>query len=504
MRIHKTRCAAVLLLLALAGQASAEEAAMNLTLKEAVRMAVERNLDVKAELYNPALSEADIRKNHGIYDTLLSLNASYQNSTTLPASTFLAGAATSKQEAYKLNPGVSQLVPTGGTVGLVFDNTYNTNNSDSSRGFMNKYWQSDLTLTLSQPLLQNFGQDATELNINVARYAKEGALEQFKNKLVDVVSQVRNQYFQLHSLRENLEVKKTSLALAQKILDNTTAQVKAGVLPAMEILNAEFGVATRQKDLIDAERLLKDQTDALRLFIQIQEKGDIQPVDTLSSEHYQVDEAAEVQHALADRPDLKQLMVTVKSNELQARVARNQTLPSLNLTASAAFTGLSADYNRDLERVGSGSYPVWGAGLQFAYPLGNNAAENTYIKSRLKVEQSQTQAKSLAENIANDVRSAVRAIDASYKQLEVTRRGSAYAEERLKAFIKKNQVGLATTKDVLDVENDRVTAKGSEIKALSDYNNAITQLWKATGALLDREGIKLTEKEADALYRKTQ
>lgn len=83
----------------------------------------------------------------------------------------------------------------------------------------------------------------------------------------------------------------------------------------------------------------------------------------------------------------------------------------------------------------------------------------------------------------------------------MTARGRAYADEVLQAYIKKQKVGLATTKDVLDVFNNLVTAKTNEIQAVADYNNAIVNLWKTTGELLVREGVTLNGKEADELYR---
>jgi outer membrane protein TolC len=164
------------------------------------------------------------------------------------------------------------------------------------------------------------------------------------------------------------------------------------------------------------------------------------------------------------------------------------------------MSGLERNYNRDLDRVGSGKYPAWNAGLQFTYPLGNYAAKNDYIKSKLAVEQGRTLVKSLELAIARDVRTANRAVASGYKQLDVTARGRTYAEEVVQAFIKKQKVGLATTKDVLDVLNNMVTAQGAEIQAVADYNNAIVALWKTTGELLKREGITLGEKEADSLY----
>jgi len=494
---------AVGLLVVLAGAVRAEEAPLSLSLKDAVKMAVEKNLDVQAELYNPASAEADIHKYLGIYDPLLNLLANYQDLVNQTANRVTTGGAQiTRQRTTEFNAALSKLMPSGGTAGLAFDNSWNHNNFGI--GNLNDYFQSSVALTFTQPLLKNFGREATELNILVAQYGKEGSLEQYKSKMLSIISQVRTQYFQLYSARENLRVKKTSLDLAQTILTNTRAQVKAGVLPAFEVLNAEFGVATQQKNLIDAERALKDQVDALRLLLQMHEVTDIVPTDTPMRENLEVNEAESVKNALAGRPDLQQQRVALRSNELQARVAKNQTLPQLDFVGGVTLTGLDSHYNRDLEYVGSGQYPVWNAGLQFTYPIGNEAADNAYIKSKLLVDQTKTQVRSLEESIAKDVRTAVRAVFSGYKQLDVTSRGRAYAEQVLDAYIKKQKVGLATTKDVLDVLNNLVTAEGNQIQAVVDYNNAITNLWTTTGELLDREGIKVSAKEADDLYRKNR
>ncbi len=495
------RCILTMAILALlAGQARAQEGEIRLSLKEAVRHAIEKNLDVQAALYTPAMASADIYKYLGIYNPLLSLQAAYQDSSTLSSNSFITGGeSVGRERSTTYNAGVSQLVPTGGTVGAAFDNSWNHQNYG-----MENYFRSDVTLSFSQPLLKGFGRENTEINISVARFNREGALEQFKTRLLDIVSQVKSQYYQLYSLRENVEVKRASLSLAETILKNTKAQVKAGVLPAMEIINAEFGVASQQKALIDAERALRDQVDALRVLLQITDAADIIPTDMPSKNNYTVDENKAVQLALTTRPDLKQQRVSMKTSELQSRVARNQTLPQLDFNASAALTGLDGNYGRDLERVGSGRYPVWGAGLKFTYPIGNDAAKNDYIKSRILVEQNRTQLRSLEETIGRDVRIALRAVRSGFLQLDVTARGRAYAEEVLNAYIKKQKVGLATTKDVLDELNNLVTAQGNEIQAVTDYNNAIVTLWKTTGELLEREGITLGEKETESIYERNK
>lgn len=480
---------------ALAGESSV----IRLTLADAVKAAVENNLDVRAERYTPAQQEAEYQKSRGIYDPTLQLLASYVDATNL-SSFYLSPPDRQADRSTQLNAGLSQLFFTGGTATIGFNNNYNRAEA-ATTARPDSYWYSSLGLTVSQPLLKNFGREATELAIDTARLSKYSSIEQFNVRLSATVAQVRNEYYTLYSLREELEVKKVSLELARKILAETQARVKAGVMPAMEILNAEYGVASREKELIDAERAVSDQTDLLRQLLQLERTSELVIAETPSKALYEVSEQDQIRLALELRPELRELQQNLELLELQTRVSNNRTLPDLTLSASAAATGLGDSYPKDMDRLGSGEYPNWSVGLALAFPLGNRAAENEYRKNRLKVEQAALRLRNQQELVSNEVRAAVRAVAANYKQLEVADRGRAFAEERFKAFVRKAEVGLATNKDVLDVENDLATAKNNQIKAQTAYANAITQLWKVTGELLDRQQIRMVGQDAEHLYR---
>lgn len=468
---------------------------LSLPLNEAIRMAVEKNLDVRAELYNPAQYEAEINRNRSIYDPILTLQTSFTDSTTVPSSD-LSGSA-DKSVAFLLNSSINRTFWSGATASLYFNNGYASTNSNSS---VPNYWQTGLGASISQPLLKNAGREATEIDINVSRLSKFSSLEHFNLKLLETVAQVRNEYFKLHSLREESEVKKVSLALARKILNDTQARVKAGVLPAMEILNAEFGVVSREKELIDAERAVDDQVDVLKLILQVDGNvSDVRTLDLPTREPFAASEDEAIRKAMT-RPDIREQKHNLEIAELQTRVFNRKTLADLALTASASMTGLDSTYQRNLDKTFTYDYPVWSIGLNFSYPLGNSAADNDYRKSRLKTEQIALQIRSLEGGAANEVRSAIRGITTGFKQIEVADRGRVFAEERLRAFIRKNEVGLATTKDVLDVENDLATAKNNQIKAVVDYANSLTRYWQVTGELLEREGIRVVEADADKLY----
>jgi outer membrane protein TolC len=213
-----------------------------------------------------------------------------------------------------------------------------------------------------------------------------------------------------------------------------------------------------------------------------------------------VNEDSELKRAM-DRPDIKEQRRNLDVAELQTRVFNTRLQPDLSFSASASLVGLDHTYPRNMETLTSADNPAWSLGLTFTYPLGNNAAENDYRKSRLKTEQTAVQIRSLEESAANDVKSAIRGIISNYKQIAVSERGRAYAEERLKAYLRRKDVGLATNKDVLDVENDLIAAKNNQITAVVNYDNAITHLWQVTGELLERQGIRVFEGAADKLYK---
>ncbi len=82
-------------------------------------------------------------------------------------------------------------------------------------------------------MLKNSGREATEIAIDVARLSKQASMEKFRTRLIDTVAAIKTEYFKLYTFREQLKVRRLSLELAKKILGETKARVKAGVLPSM-------------------------------------------------------------------------------------------------------------------------------------------------------------------------------------------------------------------------------------------------------------------------------
>ncbi|MDA8134876.1 MAG: TolC family protein [Desulfobacteraceae bacterium] len=465
-----------------------------LSLNEAVRIAVENNLEVRAERYTPAQFEADINRYGALYDPKLVLETRIDD-TEEDRPTIEERVIDTRSQTTEVSLG--RLFPSGAEASIGFNNSDTDTDNPS---YLEHYGQTDLVFSISQPLFKNRGREVTEENIRVSQISKYASLERFKTKLLATIAQVRNDYYKLFRLKEELGVKQVSLELAKTILAETRARVASGVLPSLEILNAEFGVVQREKDLIDAEKAVADQLDALRLLLQLEAGVEILPTDKPSHEVPDIPEEAAVSLALK-RPDLLEQKKNLELAEFQTRIYQNKLEPDISLKTSLGVDALDRD--RDYDPVGIGKLDNfgWSVGLVFSYPLGNRAAENEYVKSRLKSEQIRLRIRSLEENISNEVRAALREIHSGFKQIEVADRGAEFAEQRLHSFIRKHEAGLATTKEVLDVETDLADARNNQIASLVSYADALTRLWLVTGELTKRQGISVDETEADQLYK---
>ena len=113
-------------------------------------------------------------------------------------------------------------------------------------------------LTLNQPLLKNFGFETTEAQISIARNNYLISQEVFESKVTDLILKTQEQYWDLVFARQNLKVQQQALRSAQELLDSNRARADQGLLPSIEVLVAEAGVASQQENIITAEKAIKD------------------------------------------------------------------------------------------------------------------------------------------------------------------------------------------------------------------------------------------------------
>jgi outer membrane protein TolC len=133
-------------------------------------------------------------------------------------------------------------------------------------------------------------------------------------------------------------------------------------------------------------------------------------------------------------------------------------------------------------------------GINFSYPIGNSSAEADLASNRLKAAQARVALKSVVETVGLEVRTALRALETRYQQVEVARKGVSVAAVLFESYEKRLKLGLATTKETLETEAKLVAAKEVLTGALADYQVALADLYRSMGELLDRHNLRIENK----------
>jgi outer membrane protein TolC len=235
---------AVVLLLSCFGLAQDKDV-QSMTLDDVIDQALKNNLDLQIEMTNPEISRAMWSKSRAIFVPILNVNFDSGKNNS-PSSSALTGADLETTKTMGLIVGLAQNLPFGGSLDVTLrNNRFSTNSRYSS---YNPRYNSTLTFNLTQPLLKNFGSGSTQRNIRVARNNRDISIFTLKQRVIDLIYQTEEAYWNLVYSHQNLEVKQKSLQLAKDLLKQNEIQVKVGVSAPMDILTAQAEVAARESE----------------------------------------------------------------------------------------------------------------------------------------------------------------------------------------------------------------------------------------------------------------
>ena len=485
---------------------------MKLKLQDAIGMALHHNLAIEVSRYGVASAGQGLLGSTGIFDPVLTGDVSAAESNS-PATNQLVGAAVNTQRRRTFDLSLKTLLPTGGTASVGWTNGRNATNS--SFYFLNPSYSSGLTVGATQPLLNGFGSDVTRAGIEVARRTRDISELQFRQLLIDTVQQVEAAYWNLVYRRDDLLVRQSSLRLANELLDQTRTRVRIGTLAPIEIVQSEAAVAAREQDIILAENAVLNAEDLLKGLMGFETPEDwssrVTPTDSLVVSPPSTPGLAEsIARALEERLELKMQALDTEIKRVSLVSAHNDVKPQLDLQVGYGYSGVGGE-QRDpntgeviargawgdaITQVRNFDYKQWSAALNFRLPLGNHQAKAQLAQRRFDVNSSRQQLAIRRQTVIEDVRKAVRDIDASAKSVAAAEKARVLAERNLDAEQKKFANGMSTNFQVTKIQDDLAAAQVSELQARVSYHLAIVQYQVAVGSLLDEQGVTVRESES--------
>jgi outer membrane protein TolC len=289
-----------------------------LSLKDAIRLALENNLDIAIARYNLPIADMDILRtkaggvfrgvNTGVvqgtpgggvggfgtgapgagaggttagaggagagasglvqstlgvgapvqsYDPVIIGSVGSEHQTTPLANLQIYGVPLLQLNTGQANFAVAQAFPTGSSVSFEFNNNRQTTNSPFFT--LSPTLGSMYRLTFQQQLLSGFGFGPNLRYLHIAKNDKKISDIAFKDQVIATVTQVENIYWDLVDAYEQAQVNEQSVAFAQQSLENAKKQLQLQSIPAMDVMRAEAEVSRRDQDLTVAKTSLQLQ-----------------------------------------------------------------------------------------------------------------------------------------------------------------------------------------------------------------------------------------------------
>lgn len=468
---------------------------LRLTVDEAVKMALDHNVDLAAARLDPQISDARVAAATGAFRPAFTTGLQRNNQLQPPASLIVP--TPTRNDAITSKVGVDQKLPWLGTSYNLSWSAAHTDSNSLLNSF-NPILESGLALNVSQPLIRDMAIDGARQQLATSRVDREIAGTRLRESLVHTSASVKSAYWNLVSAIANVEARRAAVALAQELARVNTAKVDVGQSPPLDLVAAQAEVAADQEQLIIAETTVKQVEDQLRaLIFDTSDRSvwnvTIDPVDPPLLGLAAPDLDAAVTNALRDRADLARARRDIDNAQVAVKFTSNQRLPDVRLNASYLASGLGGtqvlrtggfpgtitgaggvtDFGSVLNQLFTGRYSTWAVGLSVSHPIGQATEEANYARARLEHEQSQDRLKSAESRAVQQVRDAWRQIDMNAKRIETTRAARVLAEQRLDAERKRLDVGISTSFLVIQAQRDLAQARTSELAATLAYDLAL-------------------------------
>jgi outer membrane protein len=529
---------------------------LQISLQDAIDLALQNNLDIAIQRYAPWLAEANILRTMGggasrgslsalgnipslNFDPLVTSTLSMDN-RTIPANNPVTaglgggGGVATNFSVFNSHTAVgdiqySQGFHTGTSFSAAFNNTRATSSSQVT--FFNPSITSNFILSGNQQLLNGFGRATNERNIRIAKLNKNLADQSFQQQVIASITAVSNAYWELAFARGNVDVARHQIELASKLYSDNKKQVEIGTLAPLEIVQAEAQVATANQSLIvDQTTLLQDQLTLLNLIskdptspalrnveIITMDAADVAPPEV---EKIPLEDA--IKEAVTKRPDVLQSGTTLKADDINIRTTRNALLPILNLSGVYETAGLAGNRTpactptpctpppptvtglaTSLGDMFAGTYPEYNAQISLTIPIRNRQAQADNATALLTSRQDETRYRQVLNNVAIDVHNTQIVLEQARVTLAAASKTRDLDQQTLDAEQKKYQLGASTLFNVVTDQNTLAAAASAEVRARINLAEAKVNFDRAMGRTLEVFNISIADAKSGGIPKDT-
>jgi outer membrane protein len=497
------------------------EVVRRISIDDAVKLAMEQNLGIKIQRYDPPIQDTGISLSRSLWQPNFSTTVTRQTQTQASTSSLSGGGIDGiNNGTFATAVGLAQTLPWGASYTANWNSSrVTTNNLFSS---FSPQLSSNLNLQFTQPLLRNFQIDSIRQQVAVSKKIRDLSDINLDNIVTQTLRNVRNAYWDLSYSINNLQAQQESLALSRQSLKDNQKRVEIGTMAPIDIVQAQAEVATNESAVIVAEAAIKQAQDNLRTLILDPATPDFwniafEPSDAASFDERPVDVEAAVRNAMDKRSDIRAAKNALEQSDINIKYFSNQMKPDVNANVgynpvgvggsqlsavdlAAIATGASPNrtivnnvgFGGVLGDIFTGANPTWTFGVTVGYPLGANTAHANLARVKLEYDQAQATLKNQQMQVVAQVRSAARNVRTNQQRVQSARASRELQEKKLEAEEKKLAAGMSSPFFVVQAQRDLSLARTVEIQAISDYNKSLVD-FEAVQQVPINGGINLVQ-----------
>ena len=521
-----------------------QDGKLQLTLQDAVELALENSMDIAVSRYNPWFADTDILQTEaggqpfGItgaevrqsfanvpflnYDPTFTSQISYDDRKTPVNNPFISGtgtqatAASLNSHAATYSNSVTEGFSTGTTGTLAWNNTRSS--SGSTFNFFNPDVSSALVVTVQQQLLNGFGRFINRRNIMIAKNNRKLADYVFEAQAITTVTSTIDAYWELVYARANVEVQQQAVSVSQRLYGDNKKQLEIGTLAPLDVTRAEAQLATDQQNLIIAqtvkmqdEQILKNaiSKDPLATnLINVEIIPTDKPTPPETTEAASFEES--IKEAFQKRPELLEQQINITNAGIDARATGIALRPTATLFAQYTSQGLAGvstvpgtagappiitqqGFTTAQSQVFQNKFPDYLVGVNVQIPIRNRSAQATNQRSTLQLRQIEAQMQQLKNLAVVDVRNTYIALEQGRVQVATASEARKLQQQTFDAEQKKYQLGASTVYQVILTQRDLVTAQGAELRALANLLEAKAAYERAVGRTLEVNRVTIAD-----------
>lgn len=488
-----------------------------LTVDDAIKLALDRNLDIAVQRLNPSTFDYSIAGLYAAYKPTLISQISHVANTN-PSTSTISGAAVGTgidQGNSVFNGGLSQnLRWGGGSLTATLNNNRQTTTSLTS--LFNPLFNTNWSAQYTQPLLRNRQIDTNRQQLVVTKLNQDISEIQLQALIINTVSNVRNAYWDLVFATESVAVARRSVELADRLVRDNQTRVEIGTMAPIDVVQAQSQAATQRQNQATAEGTRRTAELALkRLIVNGTQDPNwnaaINAVERPEFSPTPVDVTSAIRRALESRTDLQQARKNLQVNDTTLKYLGNQMLPQADLVARYGLIGqggtqyissgsginrqvtgtVPGGYSNALSSLFGANYPTWTVQLNVSYPIGTSAADSNVARARVQLNQVEAQLKQIELQIATEVTNAATSMQSAIERVQAAQAARDFAQQTLDAEQSKFEVGMSTNYFVVQAQRDLATAQNNELQAVLAYRRSLVELERLQQTSLTTSNITI-------------